>query len=354
MTNRAATAQARRRKPASEHVMLRRLATSVANKKLRVPVPMLVIYLVVLTTSAHADNIFFEPDTMSYDFVPGQSEFSLMGGIFHFDETYTIEGSFGLNVDFDANVASFVDVDAALMNPGGIRHDTSLDSLLNLTGASGTVVDATTLTFRSVDDIGNTVSVDVSLTPSSLTLVGGNTAECCDQFTYEIDAEAELVPDRSIAGDFNGDGVWDTADIDLLFATGDLAAGLPVPPADTVFDLNADGVLNTLDVNQWLSTAAAENGAEAPYLKGDANLDGIVDATDLNALALNWQGSENVWSGGDFTGDGVTNAADLNLLGVNWRQPMPSAAVAQSVPEPSNIVLLGAAMIFGFFIRRKY
>ena len=31
-----------------------------------------------------------------------------------FDETYTIEGSFGLDVDFDANVASFVDVDATL------------------------------------------------------------------------------------------------------------------------------------------------------------------------------------------------------------------------------------------------
>ena len=185
--NRAATAHSRNRKPVSGHVMLRRLATSIANNRLRVSQLMLAISLVVLATSASAD-------TVSYEFVPGESEFVLMGGFVFLDETYTIEGSLGLDVDFDANVASFVDVDATLMNPSGIRHGASLDSLLNMTGAAGTVVDATTLTFTSVDDQGFTVSLDVSLMPTSLALVGANVPECCDRYSYQIDAVAVPEP----------------------------------------------------------------------------------------------------------------------------------------------------------------
>ena len=168
----------------------------------------------------------------------------------------------------------------------------------------------------------------------------------------EEEIAALMVPDVSLDCDFNGDEFCDTADIDLMFAAGDLAAGLAVPPADAVLDLNADGVVNTLDIDQWLSSAATENGLAAPYLKGDANLDGIVDASDLNALALSWQGSEKVWSDGDFTGEGTANAADLNLLGINWRQSIPMAAAA-SVPEPTGLTLLSIALTAGLLMLRK-
>ena len=361
MMNRAATAHFKNREPLSRHAKFRRLTTNIAHERLHVSQLALAISLLVLATSAFADTMFHGVDTMFYEFVPDESEFALMGGIASYDQTYTIEGSLGLDVDFDANVASFVDVDATLFllqntgpNVSGFLHGESLDSVFNLTGATGTVIDATTFSFTSVDDQGFTVSLDVSLMPMSLTLVGENVPECCDLFSYEIDAVADLVPDESVVCDFNGDNVCNTADIDLMFASGDLVAGLPVPPADAVFDLNADGVLNTLDSDQWLSRAATENGFDSPYLKGDSNLDGIVDATDLNALALSWQGSEKVWSDGDFTGEGISNAADLNLHGSNWRQTIHLDAVAKSVPEPSSIILLGVAAIFGLSIRRKY
>ena len=74
---------------------------------------------------------------------------------------------------------------------------------------------------------------------------------------------------------------------------------------------------------------------------GDANLDGKVDATDLNALALNWRSEGAAWSQGDLTGDRNVDASDLNALALNWQSGVASAAAAPAaVPEPSSITLL--------------
>ena len=72
---------------------------------------------------------------------------------------------------------------------------------------------------------------------------------------------------------------------------------------------------------------------------GDANLDGQVNATDLNALALNWRSTFAAWSHGDFNGDSKVDALDLNTLALNWQHGV-AAATAPAVPEPSSITLL--------------
>ena len=142
--------------------------------------------------------------------------------------------------------------------------------------------------------------------PLSLTLVGGNVPECCDQFSYQIDAVAELVPDETAACDFNGDSVCDTADVDLHVCDRRSCGRIASATRETLFLTLTRTVSSTRStVDHWLSSAATENGLDAPYLKGDANLDGLVNATDLNALALSWHGSEKVWSEGDFTGEGI-------------------------------------------------
>ncbi len=83
----------------------------------------------------------------------------------------------------------------------------------------------------------------------------------------------------------------------------------------------------------------------APYLLGDANLDGSVNATDLNALGQNWRGHPNAWQSGDFTADGTVDASDLNALGQNWRASIPiAAAQTTAVPEPATHVVL---VLFG-------
>ena len=153
--------------------------------------------------------------------------------------------------------------------------------------------------------------------------------------------EATWVPE--LVFDLYADGNVDVADLDLLVAR--VVAGID----DNLFDLTGDGEIDDRDVHQWLSEAAIHNGFRAAYLSGDANLDGIVNALDLNSLALNWQSSAPGWSSGDFTADGKTDAADLNQLAFNWQDSIRLAA-GQPVPEPSAIllVLVGVVVLRGW------
>ena len=97
----------------------------------------------------------------------------------------------------------------------------------------------------------------------------------------------------------------------------------------------------------------AQNGFAESFLVGDSDFDGTVNATDLNALALNWRQASNDWTGGNFEGAGV-NAADLNALALNWQRTISVAAASQAVPEPATGVSL--ASLVGFVLlwcRRK-
>ena len=128
--------------------------------------------------------------------------------------------------------------------------------------------------------------------------------------------------------DINADEMSNVDDLDWLVAA--LSAG------DTWPDLDNDGSLTGLDVDAWLREAATRNGQSEPYRFGDSDLDGFVDASDLNRLALNWQQTDRTWSQGDFTGDGLVDGADLNRLALNWR----TANVRSAVPEPGGQRLL--------------
>ena len=133
--------------------------------------------------------------------------------------------------------------------------------------------------------------------------------------------------------DLNSDGLSNEMDLDLLALT--LVAG-DSPPQ---YDLNGDGIVSRHDLEKWLHDAAAENGFLNPYFEGDANLDGIVDTLDLNAMALNWRRNVATWSGGDFTTDGSVDAADLNVMALHWQDSIDSASTV--VPEPGCLALLG-------------
>jgi hypothetical protein len=115
------------------------------------------------------------------------------------------------------------------------------------------------------------------------------------------------------------------------------------------FDLTSDGLVNDDDRDQWLTDAGPPNGFSGPILVGDSNLDGQINATDLNALAISWQQDVHNWTDGNYTGSAV-NAADLNAMAVNWQESVPVAAAA--VPEPS-VELLPLFVIFSLFVLRR-
>lgn len=115
-------------------------------------------------------------------------------------------------------------------------------------------------------------------------------------------------------GDFNSDGVWNVDDIDML------TTAIATQETTSKYDLDIDGRVSSTDVDIWLSIAAEQNHFVSPYLLGDANLDGVVDAEDLNQIAIHWQSPETDWSKGNFIPDSIVDAHDLNALAVNWQQ----------------------------------
>ncbi|WP_428936808.1 family 10 glycosylhydrolase [Fontivita pretiosa] len=87
-------------------------------------------------------------------------------------------------------------------------------------------------------------------------------------------------------------------------------------------------------------------------LGGDANLDGVVNALDLDVLTASWQQADALWTGGDFSYDGVVNIRDLYLLALNWQAGGLAGALEQiaarglptNLPEPTGVgwVMLGS------------
>ena len=140
-------------------------------------------------------------------------------------------------------------------------------------------------------------------------------------------------------GDFDVDGQLTADDIDQLSAAVRSAR-------DRSYDLNDDRLLNQDDRLLWVEDLKNT-------FFGDANLDGMVDAADLNALGLNWLGTGAVgWAEGDFTGDAIVNASDLNELALNWQAAVNPPVAAHTISEPTGISLALVGLFVCSFLRR--
>ena len=140
--------------------------------------------------------------------------------------------------------------------------------------------------------------------------------------------------------DFNFDGECELTDIDaLLRAVGTNDQQFNILQSPLPIDLG--------DVERWLEMTGLALVGES-YVGGDTDLDGDVDATDLNRVALNWQIDDAIsWAQGDFNADHQVDAADLNILGIHWlRGSRPPDVIG--VPEPANSgFMLLALLVFG-------
>ncbi len=145
-----------------------------------------------------------------------------------------------------------------------------------------------------------------------------------------------------IVGDFNGNGMLDVGDIDIL--TAESASGENRP----LYDLTGDGLVNESDVNTWAKSK------EIGYTWiGDANFDGQFNTSDfvqvLGIGKYEQPGAAAVWSEGDWNGDGVFGTGDLvAALSDGGYELGPRTDVA-AVPEPSSwtLILLAALACLG-------
>jgi hypothetical protein len=79
---------------------------------------------------------------------------------------------------------------------------------------------------------------------------------------------------------------------------------------------------------------------------GDANLDGVVDATDLAMMSS----TGNTWTSGDFNYDGKVNSDDYALFMLGDAQSN-GANISSTLPEPSTILVI--PVLYGTLRRRR-
>ena len=164
---------------------------------------------------------------------------------------------------------------------------------------------------------------------------------------YLRDSGYETLVDDASYGDFSDDRKLSVDDLDQLITEMAIGAG------DTRFDLNGNRVLENFDVLLLLRRIATQDGRDESYIFGDINLDGTVDAQDLNQVGLHWTQQVTGWSKGDVVPDGVIDAKDLNVLGQVWLQSNSSAAIS-NVPEgrfPAFVLLTASLLLFS---RRRH
>lgn len=123
---------------------------------------------------------------------------------------------------------------------------------------------------------------------------------------------------------FTDDEQLDCADVDAVVAA--IVEGSNPTP----YDFTGDAIVDQDDLDVWLALAGLHNlPSHAAYPRGDANLDGKVDSTDLNTVGLNWRQEVTGWCSGDFNADGLVDASDLNVLALNWQQDVSGNANAR-------------------------
>ena len=163
-----------------------------------------------------------------------------------------------------------------------------------------------------------------------------------DQFGNIGVSNVVVVPASLSPCNFNGDTSCNTDDLDTLYEVFNTS----VIPIDFVFDLNSDNVIDVADLDQWLMLAAAENGHDSAYLRGDTELDLDIDITDFNFLASNFDPdgvtAPHSWREGNFDGDNDIDITDFNFLASNFA---PDGYGAAAVPEPSALVLASLAVV---------
>ena len=101
-------------------------------------------------------------------------------------------------------------------------------------------------------------------------------------------------------------------------------------------------VFNGDEVSHFVGLAYDSNRVRVHAARpGDANFDGVIDASDFNIWNENKYTVGAGWTGGDFNLDGVTDVSDFNI----WNEGKFSSLDASVVPEPASIHLICLSLL---------
>ena len=148
-------------------------------------------------------------------------------------------------------------------------------------------------------------------------------------------------------GDMDGDGRVDADDIDLLCEL----LGYPGYDLDGDNDTDEDDVTYLIEHLVELTDGSGRTGTK----RGDFNLDGVIDATDLALMDASFQLTGAGYAEGNANCDDIINATDLAILHANYGYIAPAGpGQGASVPEPAtlSILALGATGLTAMRRRR--
>ena len=135
-------------------------------------------------------------------------------------------------------------------------------------------------------------------------------------------------PGASItAGDFDGNGTLELADVDQL--TTELAAG----SQNIDFDVDGDQLVSHNDLRHWIEVLKGT-------VIGDADLSGASDAVDFSVWNNERFTFSSAWSDGDFNADGRVDFRDFNLWNANKFLTAGLAGNSFTIPLSSSRELL--------------
>jgi hypothetical protein len=149
-------------------------------------------------------------------------------------------------------------------------------------------------------------------------------------------------------GDFDDDGDIDAADIDLL------ADAIEAGSSDSKFDVNGDSFVDEQDLIDHIATLVQRTDGGVGTYRGDFNLDGYVDATDLAILKAGFGLTGLGYALGNANADDFVDGTDLAIFKATFGlSGTPGAPNPPAVPEPATISLLALGGLAALRRRRK-
>lgn len=229
-----------------------------------------------------------------------------------------------------------------VLSSGAWPHcDAACDAMRNFV----VVIDSSGTTIRAFDDLDDPdfptweafsdftladLGPSVTIALRQLAVDGGDSvAGFFDEVRVTTTGGAGLL------GDFDGNGVLGTEDINALVAQP--TAGTHDPR----YDVTGDGVVDGADVVHWVKELKRT-------WMGDANLDGEFNSADFVAVFQPGKFEQNedaVWTEGDWTGDLRFSSADFVAAFQDGGFEQGPRTAVSSVPEPASLLLLGLAIL---------